>query len=49
MRRDKITQLGPRCPVSLAGALDRVADDMPGDEGKDNGMPPHGGLPILRD
>ena len=49
MRRDKVAQLAARGPVSLAGALDRVSGDMPGDEGEDDGMPPHRGvLPVLR-
>ena len=49
MRRDKVTQLAARGPVSLAGALDSASDEMPGDEGEDDGMPPHGGvLPVFR-
>jgi hypothetical protein len=49
MRRDKVTQLTARHPVPLTGSLDRASDDMPGDEGENDGMPPHRGvLPVLR-
>jgi hypothetical protein len=49
MRRDKVAQLAARHPVSLTGTLDRASEEMPGDKGEDDGMPPHGGvLPVLR-
>jgi hypothetical protein len=49
MRRDEIAQLAARRAVPLTGALDRTDDDMPSDEGEDDGMPPHSAvLPVLR-
>lgn len=48
MWQDKFTRFAERRPVSLAGTLDRAVDDMPGDEGEDNEMPPCGHV-LLRD
>jgi hypothetical protein len=41
-------EIGPDCPVSLAGALDAAVDEMPGDEHEDDRMPAdHVVLPVL--